>query len=175
MKEEMYRSSEKLIEELGIVRRFESDSLKEYPFNWNINLFEFQWASVMIPRGDIERIVWRACRGENFEGLNTDLKMLVQVPFLKEKDSFGIIHTNVSLTFRYDKQYKYGDVTKTLAETCFHIIQNSKKTNDYYILEADLASGFLNYYVLNSQHGLGAITATSAPVVRFGSEAKESE
>lgn len=174
-KEPIYRTEKKMFEALGLKRQFESKHFNNYPFNFNIEDFEFQWASVLIPRGDIEKILWRKTRDENYNDLNTDIKMVAQIPFLRGNAHFGIINVNLSLSFRYDKQFKYGDVTKTLAETCLFILKNSKKSNDFFMLESDVASEFLNYYVLNSQYGLGAITATSAPSYSFDNTIEESD
>ena len=93
--------------------------------------------------------------------------MAIQVPFLRDGEHFGIIHINVSLDFRYDKSFKYGEVTKSLPETCLFILENSTRLNDFFLLSDEVACEFLNYYVLNSQYGLGRITSSSAPVIEL--------
>ena len=88
---------------------------------------EFVNPLIEYARGDIEKILWATCKGDTLNDLQSDIKLLAQVPFLTSNNHFGIVSVNLSLTFRYDKEFKYGDVNKSLAETCLYINQNANK------------------------------------------------
>ena len=76
--------------------------------------------------------------------------MLINIPF-KCNDSLGVVTVNVSLSFKYGKEYKYGDIHKSLPEVCYAIEKYGKKTNDFYIIDADHFHDFMSYYVINNQ------------------------
>ena len=80
----------------------------------------------------------------------TELNMMYQIPFLVDGD-VGIINKNISLSFRYDKQYKYGDITKSIYECCFWILEHSKITNDFYIITGDMVQMFFTDCIIDNQ------------------------
>ena len=56
----------------------------------------------------------------------------------------------------YDKQFKYGDINKSIAEVCYFIEKHAKRLNDFYIIYPDYVHEFMSYFVINNQWGLGA-------------------
>lgn len=74
----------------------------------------------------------------------TEIKMMYQIPFTVDgRDGSGVINQNISLSFRYDKTYKYGDITKSIYECCFWILEHAIKTNDFYIISEGMVQDFL--------------------------------
>ena len=96
----------------------------------------------------------------------TEIKMMYQVPFLVD-NSPGVINKNISLSFRYDKEYKYGDITKSIYECCFWILEHAIRTNDFYVIKDDMVQEFFSYCVINNQWGLGSLEVCSSPCEKF--------
>ena len=119
----------------AFVSYFENENNKEYPYNRNIEDIEFMYGYIVIPRYGIEKIVQNKISNIKEEVLD-EITMLVQIPFINE-GKIGVIAVNVSLSFRYDKQFKYGDINKSIAECCYFIEKHSKVMNDFYILYSD--------------------------------------
>ena len=72
------------------------------------------------------------------------------------------------MTFRYDKTYKYGDITKSIYECCFFIVDRARETNDFYILDDEPLMQFMREYVIPNQWGLGATLVTSGLREKYG-------
>ena len=100
--------------------------------------------------------------------------MLVHIPFYcKRTKNTGTIIVNVTVGFRYDKEYKYGDITKSLPEVCYAIERWGRKTNDFYIIDTDYMHEFMSYFVINNQWGIGAMKVISSPQVKVDDNFKE--
>lgn len=107
-----------------------------------------------------------------------EIKMMYQLPFMvtdTRGPGYGIINQNISISFRYDKEWKYGDVTKSIYEVCFAILQYAKETNDFYIIDEDYLFRFMSDYVINNQYGLGALEVVSGPEQYYSKDRKEQE
>lgn len=154
---------------------FEFKNNKQYPFCKNVEDLTFSDGSIIIPRKGIEKIVQNKISNIQEDVLDK-ITMLVQIPFsyiIKENDiKTGIIVRNVSLSFRYDKTYKYGEITKSMEEVCYAIIRNAKATNDFYIID-DYFYEFMSYFVIPNQWGLGATKIISRPHYQLTTNFKE--
>ena len=142
----------------------------EYPFNRKPEQIRFFWGQIIIPKYGIREVVQNKVSDipSSSNPINR-INMLYQIPF-KEYDrdnGVGVINRNISLSFRYDKTYKYGDITKSIEEVCFWILEHAVKTNDYYIITDDDVFTFLSYFVIENQYGLGATVITSNPGEEF--------
>lgn len=60
--------------------------------------------------------------------------MIYSIPFRVNDESFGSVYKDISLTFKYDKQFKYDDITKSIYEVCFWILDKAIETNDFILL-----------------------------------------
>lgn len=142
-----------------------------FPFNKNREDVTFSWGQLCIPKYGIREVVTNKISDINKLPIE-ELKMLYQIPFVWQKPNdephFGIVNENISLTFRYDKTYKYGDITKSIYECCFFIVDRAKETNDFYILDDEALMQFMREYVIPNQWGLGATLVTSGLREKYG-------
>lgn len=100
----------------------------------------------------------------------SEINMIYNIPFYENKNggiNCGVISKNISLTFKYDKQYKYGNINKSIYEVCFWILEHAKRTNDFYIITDDMIQEFMSYYVFNNQYGLGSLEVCSPCVEKM--------
>ena len=150
----------------------------DYPFNKNREDVTFAWGQLCIPKFGIREVVTNKISDINELPIE-ELKMLYQIPFVWQKQNdephFGIVNENISLTFRYDKTYKYGDVTKSIYECCFFIVDRATETNDFYILEDEALMQFFREYIIPNQWGLGATHTTSGLREKYHVEMKSYE
>lgn len=156
-KEKKYYNFEEMIKGLNFAY-FLRD---EYPFcKGDLENIKAGWGMLIIPREGIEKTVEIALSNINkpFEKEEQypleELVMLYQLPFTYN-GSVGIISKNISLTFRYDKEFKYGEINKNIAECCYAIQKHGKRTNNFYIIEDDYLFDFMSYYVFDNQYGFG--------------------
>ena len=168
--EEKYFTDSEIMKFLGIDYEFEKG--KEYPFNRKLEKIKFIWGHIIIPRYGIEKIIQNKISDKEYRNILQKITMLINIPFVCE-DRPGVITTDVSLTFRYDKEYKYGDVKKSIAEVCYAIEKYGTKTNNFYIIKDEWFNDFMSYFVINNQWGIGATTVVSAPVIRFDNDFNE--
>ena len=91
----------------------------------------------------------------------------------KRTKNTGTIIQNISLTFRYDKTYKYGDINKSLPEVCYAIERMGNKTNDFYVIGEDNIHFFISNYIMNNQWGIGTTLVESSPKVQLNDNFKE--
>lgn len=99
--------------------------------------------------------------------------MLVHIPFYcKRTKNTGTIIVNVTVGFRYDKEYKYGDVKKSLPELCYAIEKYSRKMNDFYVIE-DEFNYFMSNFVMDTQWGIGAMQVVASPQIKIDDNFKE--
>lgn len=123
---------------------------EEFPFNQkDLENIKCNWGMLLIPRKGIEEVIQNKISGKEETPLK-ELVMMYQIPF-EYKGNIGIINKNISLSFRYDKQFKYGDINKSIAECCYFIEKHSKVMNDFYILYSDYLFEFMSYFVVNNQ------------------------
>ena len=143
----------------------------DYPFNKNREDVTFAWGQLCIPKFGIRETVQNKI--SDIKSIPIDgLQMLYQIPFVWQKQNYephlGIVNENISLTFRYDKTYKYGDITKSIFECCFFIVDRATETNDFYILQDEALMQFFREYIIPNQWGLGSTVATSGLREKYG-------
>lgn len=169
-----YYTTTKILKFLGIDYNFEKKSYKEYPFEDKPSNIIFNWGYITIPRQGIEKIIQNKISDKDYQGILDEIKMLVHIPFYnKRTKNTGTIIVNLTVGFRYDKAYKYGDVTKSLPEVCYAIEKWGKKTNDFYIINSDYMHEFMSYFVIPTQWGIGAMQIISSPQVHINDDFKE--
>ena len=135
----------------------------EYPFNRkDLENIKVGWGMLVIPRKGIEDTIKAQLRGGNTVLPLTEIHMLFQLPFIYDNKP-GVISKNISLTFRYDKEYKYGDINKNIGECCYFIDRWATKHNDFYVLDNEMLFEFISYYVINNQWGLGSESISTSP------------
>ena len=148
---------------------YKFDTKDGYPFNRNPEDITFQWGQILIPKTGIREVVMNKISDIKDLPIK-EIVMEYQIPFIlndgKEYE-FGIINQDLSLSFRYDKQYKYGDINKSIYETCFYIYDNAMMTNDFYILSDDNIFPFMSYYVIDNQWGIGRTTVSHTPKEKY--------
>lgn len=169
-----YNTAE-ILDFLGIKYNFESEVNREYPFNRKPSDFIFDWGYLIIPREGIEKEIQNkiSSKKEYISKLK-EIKMLYHIPFFeKKRNSLGTIIVNVSLSFRYDKEYKYGDINKSLPEVCYAIEKMGSKTSNFYIIDSDNIHYFMSNYVINNQWGIGVTKVVSSPEVNLNDNFKE--
>lgn len=170
--EKKYYTQEDLIGFLGIKFNFEYERKRDYPYWLKLEDLQFMWGRVVIPKGDIHEIVSSKIQDKEYTG-KKELKMLFELPFKviggndNVKGKIGIISVNIGLSFRYDKEYKYGDINHSLAEVCYYIEQHSKQTNDFYFIEDENVSDFMSYLVIDNQCWVGRDTVYSSVLFNY--------
>lgn len=92
-----------------------------------------------------------------------ELKFLWIIPYKLDKISpimnreistYGNIYQNISLTFRYDKTWKWGEITNSIEECCFFILEYAKDIGDFYIITGkDNVQDFINQVIIPNQYG----------------------
>lgn len=164
MKELEYYNFQRILKWLGFDYKFEKDH-NQYPFNRGKENVTFSWGQMLIPKHGIREMVQNKISDIKDKPLNS-IKMMYQMPFLTDNGA-GVINRNISLNFRYDKEWKYGDITKSIYECCFWILEHSEETNDFYIIKNDLVLDFLNACVVHNQWGLGAMVVCSTPSEKY--------
>lgn len=172
--EQKYYTTTEILKFLGIDYEFEKQRRKEYPFEDKPSDIIFNWGYITIPREGIEKIIQNKISDKEYHGILKEIKMLVHIPFYnKRTENTGTIITNLTVGFRYDKEYKYGDVTKSLPEVCYAIEKWGKETNDFYVINSDYMHEFMSYYVIPAQWGIGATQVISSPQVKINDNFKE--
>lgn len=165
MNEKEYYCFQDILKFLSFDYEFEN-SKRVYPFCKGKENVTFSWGQVLIPKEGIKQMVQNKISDINEKPIEKII-MMYQVPFLVDGKT-GVINKNISLSFRYDKQYKYGDITKSIYECCFWILEHAIRTNDFYIITDDLVQEFFSYYIINNQWGLGSLVVCSPPQEIFG-------
>lgn len=175
MKKKEYYVLDDILNWMGIDYEFEKG--KSYPFTRGKENVKFGWGQILIPRYGIRQTVQNKV-SDIKEIPIKEIKMMYQLPFMvtgKRGPACGIINQNISLSFRYDKEWKYGDVTKSIYEVCFAILEYAKETNDFYIIDEDYLFNFMSNFVINNQYGLGALEVVSGPEQYYGDDRREQE
>ena len=141
---------------------------KEYPFNRNdLTNIKCNWGMILIPKKGIDEVIQNKISDKETKDQLKEIVMMYQLPY-EYQGHIGIINKNISLTFRYDKEFKYGDINKSIAEVCYYIEKHAKETNDFYIIYSDFVFDFMSYYVINNQWGLGAEYIDNSPMENLG-------
>src|SRR5574344_1530196 len=135
MDEKKYYGFQDILKFLSFEYEFDKPN-RYYPFNRGRENVMFSWGQVLIPKDGIMEMVQNKISGIKEYPL-TAIKMMYQVPFI-ENNKCGVINQNISLGFRYDKTYKYGDINKSIYEVCFWILEHAIRTNDFYIITDDM-------------------------------------
>lgn len=137
---------------------------KEYPFYKNdLENVKCSWGMLLIPSKGIEEVIQNKISDKETKDQLKEIVMIYQIPY-EYKGDVGIINKNISLTFRYDKEFKYGNINKSIAEVCYFIEKHAKRLNDFYIIYPDYVHEFMSYFVINNQWGLGAEYIYNAPM-----------
>jgi hypothetical protein len=174
MEEEKYYNTVEILKFLGIEREFKYEKQTKYPFCDKPSQVKFSYGYITIPRKGIEKVIQNKISDKEYRDILDEIKMLVHINFYNERTKgIGSIVVNLSLTFRYDKEYKYGDIKKSLPEVCYAIERMGTKTNDFYIIGTDTVHEFMSYFVINNQWGIGATEVISSPEVKVTDEFKE--
>lgn len=176
--EKKFYSFNEILKFIGIPYEFEKNN-KEYPFNRGVENVTFGWGQILIPKKGIREVVQNKISDIKEIPLK-EIVMMYQMPFVvnfKNKVDTGIINQNISLGFRYGKEWKYGDINKSIYEVCFYILEHSRESNDFYIIGIDYIHDFFSYYIIDNQWGLGAMYVETAPIAKFypGKEPEENE
>lgn len=160
MEEKKYYNLKGILDFLGFKYEFEQPHPK-YPFNKGRDKITFSWGQILIPKKGILETVQNKI-SDIKELPIKEIVMMYQIPFIVDRGAgdFGIgtINQDISLTFRYDKEWKYGDINKSIYECCFYIIEHATVTNDFYIIADDDLFWFFSYYIIDNQWGLGRTT-----------------
>lgn len=175
MEEYNFFNMEQILDFLGIKYDFENKENKKYPFNDKPSDIIFRWGYITVERKGIEEEIQNkiSSKGEYISKLK-EIKMLYHIPFYNQRTkNTGTIIQNISLTFRYDKTYKYGDINKSLPEVCYAIERMGTKTNDFYVIGEDNIHFFISNYIMNNQWGLGTTLVESSPKVQLNDDFKE--
>ena len=157
-----YYNFQDILNFLSFDYKFETKSYG-YPFTRKREDVTFSWGQILIPKEGIREMVQNKISDVKEQPLE-ELVMMYQLPFMvKDKHGFktGMINQDISLSFRYDKTYKYGDINKSIYECCFYILEHATETNHFYILTDENLFTFFSYYIIENQWGLGATTVSS--------------
>jgi hypothetical protein len=144
---------------------FMFDNKTEYPFNRDPKNVRFSWGQILIPKYGIREMVSNKI-SDIKDCPISEIKMMYQIPFMvedKKEYNFGVINQNISLGFRYDKEYKYGEITKSIYEVCWYIVEHAITTNDFFIITADNIQYFFSYYIIANQYGIGSTVPMHTP------------
>lgn len=162
-KEVKYYNFEEILKKLNLYHDF--NNKHEYlpqVFNHKIEEFDFSWGEIIIPKKGIRETVMNAL-SKNTEKILDELKFLWIIPYKLDKISpiinqeistYGNIYQNISLTFRYDKTWKWGEITNSIEECCFFILEYAKDIGDFYIITGkDNVQDFINQVIIPNQYG----------------------
>lgn len=172
-KEEKYYGFQDILKVIGFDYEFDKKN-REYPFNRGKDNIYFSWGQIIIPKYGIWKMVNNKVSDIN-EAPISEINMIYNIPFYENKNDgirCGVISKDISLTFRYDKEYKYGEIKKSIYEVCFWILEHAKRTNDFYIITDDMIQEFMSYYVFNNQYGLGSLEVCSPCVEKMSEPLK---
>ena len=159
MEEFKYYNFKEILKFLGFDYEFEKEH-PQYPFSRGRDNVVFSWGQVLIPKYGIMEMVQNKI-SEIGDRPITEIKMMYQIPFFTN-EGVGLINQDISLGFRYDKQFKYGNITKSIYECCFWILEYATRTNDFYVIKDDLVQEFFSYCVIDNQYGLGPMVVCSS-------------
>lgn len=162
-KEVKYYGFEEILKKLNLYHDFNNKhEYLPHVFNHKIEEFDFSWGEIIIPKKGIRETVMNAL-SKNTEKILDELKFLWIIPYKLDKISpitkqeistYGNIYHNISLTFQYDKTWKWGEITNTIEECCFFILEYAKDIGDFYIITGkDNVQDFINQVIIPNQYG----------------------
>lgn len=172
-----YKSFQDILNFLSFDYKFGTKNYA-YPFNQDPKNVIFSWGQILIPKFGIREMVQNKISDIKETPLK-EITMMYQIPFVvvdnRERKTFdkfscGVVNENISLEFRYDKQYKYGDITKSIYEVCYYITEHAVETNDFFIIPYDFVTDFFSYYIIPNQWGLGSTTCVAGCQARYYGE-----
>lgn len=162
-KEVKYYNFEEILKKLNLYHDF--NNKHEYlpqVFNHKIEEFDFSWGEIIIPKKGIRETVMNAL-SKKAEIVLNELKFIWIIPYKLDKISpitkheistYGNIYQNISLTFRHDKILKWGEITNSLEECCFFILEYAKDIGDFYVITGkDNVQDFINQVIIPNQYG----------------------
>lgn len=164
MTELKYYNFQDILKFIGVDYEFEKEH-REYPFNRGKENVVFSWGQVLIPKYGIKEIVQNKV-SDIKEMPISEIKMMYQIPFCVTGQC-GLINKDICLSFRYDKEYKYGNVTASIYECCFWILEYAHRTNNFYIIKDDMVHEFFSRCVINNQCGLSSMEICSSVNEKF--------
>lgn len=182
MPESKYYDFQDILNFLGFAYKFNLRNDYGYPFNQDPKNVIFSHGQILIPKNGIRQTVQNKI-SDIAETPLKEITMMYQIPFVvvnnNEKKTFnkyksGVINQDIALTFRYDKQYKYGDITKSIYEVCYYIIEHATETNEFFIIPYDFVNDFFSYYIIPNQWGIGFTVGNAGPQERFYGEVPNS-
>lgn len=176
-KERKYYVLDDILDWLSFDYHFEEGHKREYPFSRGKENVVFSWGQILIPRDGIRETVLNKLSDKPGKNPISEIHMIYQIPFkVKQKDgsfgSAGIINQDISLSFRYDKTYKYGDITKSIYEVCFYILEHAIRTNHFYIINDGIFE-FMSDCVINNQWGIGSMVINHSCDQHYGEDHAE--
>lgn len=161
----IYYDFQDILKIIGIDRKFEKET-KVFPFSRGKENVTFSWGQILIPEYGIREIVQNKISDIDEKPIDK-IGMIYIIPYLTDQNSFGIINQDISLSFMYDKEFKYGKIKKSIYEVCFYILEHSKLTNNFYIIHSVYVQDFLSRFVFNNQWGLGGTLISSQPTEKM--------
>lgn len=177
-----FYSQNEILEFLGIIDDFKNAEKynKPYPYKDNLEDLVFNYFYITIPKQGIHQAVQdkisQKYNNEIAVSALNEINMLVHIPFYCERTkNTGCFIVNLTIRFRYDKTYKYGDITKSLPEVCYAIERHAKELNDFYILNEYYATEFMSNFVMHNQWAIGATEIISTPNYTLNKDYKMAE
>ena len=167
MEEKKYYNLKGILDFLGFKYNFEKG--RQYPFSRKMKEVTFSWGQILIPKTGIREVVQNKISDIDELPIR-EIHMMYQIPFKvenKKGSDIGVINQDISLTFRYDKTHKYGEINKSIYEVCYYIIENARTTNDFYIITDDVLFTFFSYYIIDNQWGIGSLEVSSPCTERY--------
>lgn len=159
-----YYDLQDILKFLGFDYKFSvGERYHDYPFNRSPKDIEFNWGQILIPKYGIRETVQNKLSNKPDKPI-TEIKMVYQIAYLqKSSGKVGVINQDISLGFRYDKEWKYGDVRYSIYEVCFWILENAVRTNDFFIIRDEAVLEFFSRYIIPCQYGIGRTVNCSSP------------
>jgi len=151
----------KILKFLNIARELE----KEIPVTAGKEL-TISWCQVTIPNQGINKLVQAKIDDEQYSGLD-ELAMLVQVTVTWGHKKSALVTVPVKMKWRGDKEYKYGDITKSKAQFAYYIQRNSRELLDYWFMYPEAAITFLTDYVMTNQYGIQLAVVQAPPTQNY--------
>ena len=82
------------------------------------------------------------------------LELLIQFHY-KYKDRVGVFSVPTTIEWRYDKTYKYGDITKDKVQFMYEFLNKGKRMNGWLYIDSDESITFIREFVMKNQYGRG--------------------
>lgn len=164
-----YQSFQDILRFIGFDYFFSDDNKhRKYPFNRGADKVVFSWGQIIIPKYGIKEMVQNKISDIEEKPIEK-IAMMYQIPFTEEDtNKAGVINQDISLQWRYDKTYKYGEISKSIYEVCYWITTHSIETNDFFLVYEDMVQECFSTCIVPNQWGLGAMEITAPCCEKFG-------